>query len=210
MSKRLTSEKRPANHPASSQQPAVKESERLAQTSAYPMRTKAKLSRSGGLELDLKHPIHLERYSEKSRAFRHIISEWRGVGQVDLNENRFAAPEVNMRGDDGRCHLDLGPTFLDQLSLAQDPNSREERAALDFEQSFDVELKASLHYRSNDALLQENDLELPDSMTDQNQSHEGLFLKIELNGIYINRIDGKPERQELSGMLILQGIGDQP
>ncbi|MEM7802766.1 MAG: hypothetical protein AAF633_26485, partial [Chloroflexota bacterium] len=60
----------------------AKASEKLAKRTELPMITKGKLTKNGGINLDLKHAIHMERYSPAAKAFRHAVSGWKGMGQI--------------------------------------------------------------------------------------------------------------------------------
>ena len=180
-------------------------SERLAHKTEYPMVTKGHVTKNGELALDLKHAIHMERYSQASRAFRHQLTRWQGLGEVEVEKQKFTDDKLNV-ATDGRCQMQLGEQFLDQLSKSNDPNSKEDRAPLRFGQEFDVKLKASLHYRYQDQRLQDADVAHASKLFDQSKNQNGFFLKIEIESIIENRIDGKPQEKELRGSLILQGM----
>lgn len=180
-------------------------SERLSHKTEYPMRTKGHVTKNGELALDLKHAIHMERYSKTSRDFRHQLARWQGLGEVEIEKEKFLDDRLNV-ATDGRCQMQLGESFLDQLSKSNDPNNKEDRAPLQFGQEFDVNMKATLHYRSQDQRLQDTDVAQASKLFDPSKNKNGFFLKIEIESIVVNRIDGKPQEKEMRGTLILQGV----
>ena len=186
------------------EQEAAKASGRVAYRTAYHTITTGQFNRQGDLLLDLARVIHMGRYGEASQAFRNQIAGWQGAGQVEMDVLTFKADNLKM-ATDGRMRLPLGQEFLRQLAASHNPESREKLADLDFNKEFNVRLKASLHYRSQDPSLQDSGVPQADKLLGQ-QNHHGFFLKIEIESLYVIRVDQQPEEKRLCGELLLQGM----
>jgi len=185
---------------------AAKASEQLAYSSEFHLNTKGMLNKDGQLSLDLAQIVSMERYSEASFNQRHAINSWQGLGQIEMENEQF---KDNMEmGTNGQMQMMLGPSFLEQLSRSDNPESKEPRAILDFNREFDVELKASLHYQTEDGRLLDSDLNQQESVFDGNDNDAGFFLKVEIESIYQIRVDEKPEEKRFSGEFLLQGISE--
>ncbi len=188
---------------------ATKASEQLAYSSEFRTNTKGMISKEGQLNLDLTQIINMNRYSEASFAQRHEIDSWQGLGQIEMENEQFKDDSLHINRD-GKMQMMLGADFLEQLSRSDNPESKEPRAILDFNREFDVELKATLHYRTEDGRLLDSDLNQQEGVFDanENDNEAGFFLKVEIESIYQIRVDDKPEEKRFGGELLLQGVAE--
>lgn len=128
---------------------------------------KLEIDTRGESEIDLNKALELGEYEDYMAEWTDKIEKWGGLGKLTLN-GKHDYELFQIEGEkDGKIRMNLDSTLLSHVMHAlQEADPTNEPDLTDLFGAEGLQIKASMHYKIDDPVINEADLEIPSEMAD--------------------------------------------